>query len=150
MFYKYQTPDKNTSSFLFFTLEFSAIFSEGKFSEIKLPVSILGQTTGYIIYTAMSREPIRLPEIQYPVFYINYKYIHIYLHERTHVHANIWSDFRSIFKISFTTCLLFVSSANARKNSDILVVFSQLVHLSSYKDSRTEDVRSQSVKTEIC
>ena len=34
---------------------------------IKLSVSILGQTTGYRIYT-LSREPIRLPEIQYLVF----------------------------------------------------------------------------------
>ena len=33
---------------------------------IKLPVSIFGQTTGYRIYT-VHREPIRLPEIQYPV-----------------------------------------------------------------------------------
>ena len=34
---------------------------------IKLSVSIFGQTTGYRIKT-MSREPIQLPEIQYPVF----------------------------------------------------------------------------------
>ena len=34
---------------------------------IKLSVSIFGQTTGDRIYT-MSREPIRLPEIQYLVF----------------------------------------------------------------------------------
>ena len=39
----------------------------GKFSVIKLSVSIFGQTTGYRIY-AVSRKPIRLPEIQYPVF----------------------------------------------------------------------------------
>ena len=31
------------------------------------PVSIFGQTTGYRIYM-VSREPIRLLEIQYPVF----------------------------------------------------------------------------------
>ena len=30
-------------------------------------VSIFGQTTEYMIYT-VNREPIRLPEIQYPVF----------------------------------------------------------------------------------
>ena len=40
---------------------------EGKLSVIKLSVSIFGQTTGYSIYT-VSREPIRLPENQYPVF----------------------------------------------------------------------------------
>ena len=42
---------------------------------IKLSVSIFGQTTGYRIKT-MSREPIQLPEIQYPVFskFINTKY----------------------------------------------------------------------------
>ena len=34
---------------------------------LKLSVSIFGQTTGYGIYT-VSREPIRLPEIQNPVF----------------------------------------------------------------------------------
>ena len=40
---------------------------ERKFSVKKLSVSKFGQTTGYRIYTA-SREPIRLLEIQYPVF----------------------------------------------------------------------------------
>ena len=34
---------------------------------MKLSVSIFGQTTEYRIYT-VSREPIILPEIQYPVF----------------------------------------------------------------------------------
>ena len=34
---------------------------------IKLSVSISGQTAGYRIYT-VSKEPIRLPEVQYPVF----------------------------------------------------------------------------------
>ena len=34
---------------------------------IKLSVFIFGQTTGYRIYT-MSRESIRLPKIQHPVF----------------------------------------------------------------------------------
>ena len=38
---------------------------QGNFSVIKLSVSIFGQTTGYSIYT-VSREPIRLPEIQLP------------------------------------------------------------------------------------
>ena len=42
---------------------------EGKFSVIKLSVSILFWTTGCRIYT-VHREPIRLPEIQYPVFSI--------------------------------------------------------------------------------
>ena len=40
---------------------------EGRFSVIKLSVYIAGQTTGYRIYT-VSRELIRLPETQYPVF----------------------------------------------------------------------------------
>ena len=40
---------------------------EGKFSVLKLSVSIFGQTTGYRIYT-VSRESIRLPKIQYLVF----------------------------------------------------------------------------------
>ena len=34
---------------------------------IKLSVAIFGEATGYMIYT-VSREPIRLPEIKYPVF----------------------------------------------------------------------------------
>ena len=38
-----------------------------KFSVIKMLVSIFGQITVYKIYT-VSREPIRLPKIQYPVF----------------------------------------------------------------------------------
>ena len=40
---------------------------EGKVSVIKLPVSIFGQTIEYSIFI-VSRKPIRLPEIQYPVF----------------------------------------------------------------------------------
>ena len=64
---KYQTLDKNISNFIFYRLEFSAIFNKVKFSVIKLSVSIFGQTAVYKIYT-VSREPIRLPEIQYPVF----------------------------------------------------------------------------------
>ena len=40
---------------------------EGKFSVVKFSVSIFGQTMGYRNYT-MSREPIRLPEVQYTVF----------------------------------------------------------------------------------
>ena len=42
---------------------------EGKFSVIKLSLSIFGQTTRYRIYT-VNGEPIRLPEIQYLVFVI--------------------------------------------------------------------------------
>ena len=38
-----------------------------KISVIKMLVSIFGQITVYKIYT-VSREPIRLPKIQYPVF----------------------------------------------------------------------------------
>ena len=38
-----------------------------KFSVIKMLVSIFGQISVYKIYT-VSREPIRLPKIQYPVF----------------------------------------------------------------------------------
>ena len=40
---------------------------EGNLSVIIWSVSIFGQTTKYRICT-VSREPIRLPEIQYPVF----------------------------------------------------------------------------------
>ena len=39
----------------------------GEFSVTNLSVSIFEQITGYRIYT-VSREPIRLLEIQYPVF----------------------------------------------------------------------------------
>ena len=59
-----QTLDKNISISTA-TLVFSHF--EGKFSVIKLSVSIFGQTTGYRIHT-LSREPIRLPEMQHPVF----------------------------------------------------------------------------------
>ena len=53
---------------IFFSLP-SRVFGhfEAKFSAIKLSVSTFWQTTGYRIYT-VSREPIRLPEIQYPMF----------------------------------------------------------------------------------
>ena len=64
-FIKYQTLDKNISNYIFYRLQFSAILWT-KFSVIML-VSIFGQTTEYKIYT-LSREPIRIPEIQYPVF----------------------------------------------------------------------------------
>ena len=49
-------------------------YFEGKFTMIKLSVSIFGQTAGSRIYTVhvgrkpVGRELIRLPEIQYPVF----------------------------------------------------------------------------------
>ena len=65
-FIKYQTLDKNILNHIFYQLEFLAILWT-KFSVIKLLVSILGQTTVYKIYT-VSREPIRLLEIQYLVF----------------------------------------------------------------------------------
>ena len=65
-FIKYQTLDKNILNYIFYRLEFLAILWT-KFSVIKILVSIIGQTTVYKIYT-VSREPIRLPEIQYPVF----------------------------------------------------------------------------------
>ena len=42
---------------------------KGKLSVIKVTVSIFGQAAVYRIYT-VSREPIRLPEIQHPVFLI--------------------------------------------------------------------------------
>ena len=42
---------------------------------IKLSVSIFGKTIGYMIYT-VSREPIRLPEIQYLVFGIFTKHVY--------------------------------------------------------------------------
>ena len=42
----------------------------GKIFCAKILVSIFEQTTVYKIYT-VSREPIRLPEIKYPVFGIN-------------------------------------------------------------------------------
>ena len=65
-FIKYQTLDKNILNYIFYRLEFLAILWT-KFSVIKMLVSIFGQTIVYKIYT-VSREPIRLPEIQYPVF----------------------------------------------------------------------------------
>ena len=65
-FIKYQTLDKNILNHIFYQLEFLAILWT-KFSVIKLLVSIFGQTTVYKIYT-VSREPIRLLEIQYLVF----------------------------------------------------------------------------------
>ena len=64
---KYQTLDK-ISRISFLPIRVSGHF-EGKFLVIKLSVSIFGQTTGYRIYT-VTRKPIRLPEIQYPVFSI--------------------------------------------------------------------------------
>ena len=48
------------SNFIFYRLEFSAILREN------FSVSIFVQTTGYGIYS-VSRKPIRLPEIQYPM-----------------------------------------------------------------------------------
>ena len=65
-FIKYQTLDKNISNYIFYRLEFLAILWT-KFSVIIMLISIFGQTTVCKIYT-LSREPIRLPEIQYPVF----------------------------------------------------------------------------------
>ena len=65
-FIKYQTLDKNILNYIFYRLEFLAILWT-KFSVIKMLVSIFGQTIVYKIYT-VSREPIRLLEIQYPVF----------------------------------------------------------------------------------
>ena len=59
-FIKYQTLDKNISNFIFDHFK-------GEFSAIKLSVSIFEQTAVYRIYI-FSRESIRLPEIQYPVF----------------------------------------------------------------------------------
>ena len=65
-FLKYQTRDKKYLEFYFLPTRVFSHF-EGKFSMRKLSVSIFGQTTGSMIYT-VSREPIRLPEIQNPVF----------------------------------------------------------------------------------
>ena len=65
-FIKYQTLDKNISNYIFYRLEFSAILWKN-FSVTKMLVSIFGQITVYKIYT-VSREPIRLTKIQYPVF----------------------------------------------------------------------------------
>ena len=64
--FKYQTLDENIWSFIFYRLEFLAILRKD-FSVIKLSVSIFEQTTGNMNCT-VSRKPIRLPEIQYPVF----------------------------------------------------------------------------------
>ena len=64
-FIKYQTLDKISRILNLPTPVFSHF--EGKFSVMKLSVSILGKTAGYRIYT-MSRKPIRLQEIKYPVF----------------------------------------------------------------------------------
>ena len=52
---------------IFFTESSFCHFVEN-FSVIKMLVSIFGQTTVYKIYT-VSKEPIRLPETQYPVFW---------------------------------------------------------------------------------
>ena len=52
---------------IFFTESSFRHFVEN-FSVIKMLVSIFGQTTVYKIYT-VSKEPIRLPETQYPVFW---------------------------------------------------------------------------------
>ena len=65
-FIKYQTLDKNISNYIFYRQEFSAILWK-KFSMIKMLVSIFRKVTVYKIYT-VSREPTRLPKIQYPVF----------------------------------------------------------------------------------
>ena len=40
---------------------------QGKCTVLNLLFSIFGQTTGYRIYT-VSKKPVRLPEIRYPVF----------------------------------------------------------------------------------
>ena len=64
--------DKNISNFIFYRLQFSAILVEGKLYMIKLSVSIFEQTIGYRIYT-VSREPIGLPDIQYPCLAFNKK-----------------------------------------------------------------------------
>ena len=52
---------------VFFTNSSFRPFCGKKVSVIKMLVSIFGQTTVYKIYT-VSREPIRLPEVQYPMF----------------------------------------------------------------------------------
>ena len=54
---------------ILFSIDSSFRHFEGQFSAINLSISIFGQTTGYRIYT-VSRKPIRLLEIQYPVFTI--------------------------------------------------------------------------------
>ena len=64
-FIKYQALDKNISNFIFYWLEFSTILRE-TFHD-KFSVSVFGQTAVYRIFT-VSREPIRLPEIQHLVF----------------------------------------------------------------------------------
>ena len=58
-------------NYLLFYFVLTLVFGhfDRKFSVIKLAVSMFGQTIGYRIKTA-SREPIRLPEIQYAVFSI--------------------------------------------------------------------------------
>ena len=67
-FIKYNTLDKKYLEFYFLPTPVFGHF-EGTFSVKQLAVSIFGQTTGYRIYT-VSREPIRLLEIQYLVFSI--------------------------------------------------------------------------------
>ena len=57
------------SNFIFCLLKFLAILRDYYSSVIKLSVAIFGQTARYRIYT-VSREPIKIPEIQYPVLRI--------------------------------------------------------------------------------
>ena len=64
-FIKYQTLDQYLELYFLPTRVFGHFVE--KFSVSKNVSSIFGQATAYKIYT-LSREPIRLPEIQYPVF----------------------------------------------------------------------------------
>ena len=65
-FIKYQTLYKKNLKFYFLPTRVFDHFEE-EIPIIKLSVSIFGQTTGYKVFS-VSREPFRLPEIQYPVF----------------------------------------------------------------------------------
>ena len=57
---------KKDLEFCFLPTRYLYHFEGKKISVIKLSVSVFVQTTGYRIFT-VRREPIRLPEIQYPV-----------------------------------------------------------------------------------
>ena len=61
------------SNFIVYQLEFSAILREN-FFVVKLSVLVFGQTTRYRIYT-VNKEPMRLPDIQYPLKEVNMLFI---------------------------------------------------------------------------
>ena len=65
-FTKYETLDKNISSFIFYRLKFSAILTEN-FPRYKCQFQYSEKLR---VRVTVNREPIKLAEIQYPVFAI--------------------------------------------------------------------------------